>query len=81
MQMLDKIITEAREESNYPRGPNGLYFGFLEEGLIQALNENNQWKERTSSIEGIESQLNMALTGDKKLDFIPYATAFLGFMI
>lgn len=41
MQMLDKIITEAKEESSYPRGPNGLYFGFLEESLISALNENN----------------------------------------
>jgi hypothetical protein len=41
MQMLDKIITEAREESSYPKGPNGLYFGILEENLITALNENN----------------------------------------
>lgn len=41
MQMLDKIITEAREESSYPRGPNGLFFGFLDESLIAALNENN----------------------------------------
>lgn len=53
--MLDKIITEAREESSYPKAPNGLYFGFLDENVINALNENNQWKERTSSIEGIES--------------------------
>ena len=44
MQNLDKIITEAKEESRYPIGPNGLYFGFLEENLIDALNENNQWK-------------------------------------
>jgi hypothetical protein len=41
MQMLDKIINEAKEESRYPQGPNGLYFGFLEEELIEALNENN----------------------------------------
>jgi hypothetical protein len=39
--MMDKMINEAREESSYPRAPNGLYFGFLEEGLIEALNENN----------------------------------------
>ena len=44
MQMLDKIITEAKEESRYPKGQNGLYFGFLDESLIEALNENNQWK-------------------------------------
>jgi len=41
MQILDRIITEAKEESRYPRSPNGLYFGFLEDGLIDALNENN----------------------------------------
>lgn len=81
MHMLDKIITEAREESSYPRGPNGLFFGFLEDNLIEALNENNQWKERTSSIEAIESSLNSAIAGDRKVDFIPYATGFLGFMI
>ena len=44
MQMMENIIKEAKEESRYPRGPNGLYFGFLEERLIDALNENNQWK-------------------------------------
>jgi hypothetical protein len=41
MQMMDNMIKDAKEESRYPRGPNGLYFGFLEEGLIDALNENN----------------------------------------
>ena len=46
MQNLDKIIIEAKEESRYPKAPNGLYFGFLDEGLIEALNENNQWKVR-----------------------------------
>jgi hypothetical protein len=44
MQMLEKIITEAKEESRYPKGQNGLYFGFLDEKVIEALNENNQWK-------------------------------------
>jgi hypothetical protein len=81
MQILDKIITEAREESSYPKAPNGLYFGFLDENLIEALNENNQWKERTNSIEAIESKLNMALSVDKKVEFLPYVTHFLGFMI
>jgi hypothetical protein len=41
MQMMENILKEAKEESRYPRGPNGLYFGFLEENLINALNENN----------------------------------------
>lgn len=44
MQVLDKIIYEAKEESRYPKAPNGLYFGFLDESFIDALNENNQWK-------------------------------------
>jgi hypothetical protein len=38
---LENIIKESKEESRYPRGPNGLFFGFLEEGIIEALNENN----------------------------------------
>ncbi len=41
IQMMDKMISEAKEESRYPRAQNGLYFGFLEESLIDALNENN----------------------------------------
>lgn len=36
---------------------NGLVFGFLEEDLVDALNENNQWKDRTNAMEKIESQL------------------------
>jgi hypothetical protein len=47
MQVLDKIICEAKEESRYPKSQNGLYFGFLEESLIDALNDNNQWKVTT----------------------------------
>ena len=41
MQKMENMIKEAKEESRYPRGTNGLYFGFLEENLIDALNENN----------------------------------------
>jgi hypothetical protein len=44
MQVLDKIINQAKEESRYPKGQNNLYFGILEENLIESLNENNQWK-------------------------------------
>lgn len=36
---------------------NGLVFGFLEEDLVDALNENNQWKDRTNAMEEIEAQL------------------------
>jgi hypothetical protein len=90
MQALDKIITEAKEESRYPKAANGLYFGFLDEAIIDALNENNQWKvshsplikqERTNAIEAIESQLYVILSSDKKVDFMPLSTNFLGFMI
>jgi hypothetical protein len=41
MQKMDSILKEAKDESRYPRGQNGLYFGFLDESLIDALNENN----------------------------------------
>ena len=41
---LDKILYEAKEETRYPKAQNGLIFGFLEEDVIEALNENNQWK-------------------------------------
>ena len=34
---------------------NGLVFGFLDEDTVDALNENNQWKDRTSAMERIES--------------------------
>ena len=44
MQLMENIIKEAKEESRYPRAQNGLYFGFLDETLIDNLNENNQWK-------------------------------------
>ena len=33
---------------------NDLVFGFLEEELVEALNENNQWKDRTNAMETIE---------------------------
>jgi hypothetical protein len=49
--------------------------------LIEDLNENNSWKERSNAIEAMESKLNMALNGDKKVEFMPYATQFLGFIV
>jgi len=36
---------------------NGQVFGFLDEELVEALNENNQWKDRTNAMEQIEAQL------------------------
>ena len=36
---------------------NGLVFGFLDEDVVEALNENNQWKDRTNAMEQIEAQL------------------------
>ena len=33
---------------------NDLVFGFLEEEVVEALNENNQWKDRTNAMEKIE---------------------------
>lgn len=33
---------------------NDLVFGFLEEEIVEALNENNQWKDRTNAMEKIE---------------------------
>ncbi len=30
---------------------NGLVFGFLAEETVDALNENNQWKDRTNAME------------------------------
>jgi len=33
----------------------GLLFGFLEQELVQSLDENQPWKERTQSMDLIES--------------------------
>ena len=35
--------------------PSGLCFGFIEQELISALDENQPWKERTTSMDEIES--------------------------
>ena len=34
---------------------NGLVFDFLDEDIVEALNENNQWKDRTNAMEEIEA--------------------------
>jgi hypothetical protein len=54
----------------------------LKEPQIDALSEKLQWKERTDAIEGIESELNQVLSvTEKKIEFLPFSTAFLGFII
>jgi len=57
-----------------------LFFGFLNEALLEDLNENNSWKERSNAIEAMESKLNATLQNEKKVDFLPYATNFIGFI-
>ena len=43
-------------KGGYPVDPtNDLVFGFLEEDLVEGLNENNQWKDRTNAMEAIET--------------------------
>ena len=55
--------TKARTNKTLTQGglpidaSNGLVFGFLEEDLVDALNENNQWKDRTNAMEEIEAQI------------------------
>ena len=42
-------------KGGFPVDPrNDLVFGFLEEEIVEALNENNQWKDRTNAMEKIE---------------------------
>ena len=62
-------------------GQNGLVFGFLNEALLEDLGENNSWKERSNAIEALESKLNMVLASEKKVEMMPYASQFLGYMI
>ena len=71
---LEEIIQQAKDESRYPLAQNGLYFGFLDDSLLDALQDSNQWKERTNAIEAIESKFNTILNNEKKMDFFPYAT-------
>lgn len=75
-------MIEAKRESRYPTAQNELFFSFLNEQQVDALNESNQWKERTNAIEAIENELNLILSStDKKIDFLPFSTPFLGFII
>lgn len=49
---------KTQTQGGLPIDPNnGLVFGFLEEELVDSLNENNQWKDRTNAMEQIEAQL------------------------
>lgn len=79
----DLWIKEAKPEPKYPRFSNGLLFSFLKDEQVETLtDENNEWKERTAIIESIEVELNLVLaTSDRKMDFLPYATPFVGFIL
>lgn len=78
---MDTLIQEAKQESRFPKAQNGLVFGFLNDALLEDLNENNSWKERSNAIEAVESKLNQILSTERKMDFLPYSTNFLGFVI
>lgn len=55
---LQAIKRRNQTSSGLPiDGANGLVFGFLEEDVVESLNENNQWKDRTNAMERIESKL------------------------
>jgi hypothetical protein len=59
-----------------------LLFAFLKEHQIDSLGESHQWKERSNAIVAIESELNHVLaTTDKRMEFLPFSTAFLGFIV
>ena len=79
----DLWTKEAKPEPKYPRFSNGLLFSFLKDEQVEKLvDENNDWKERTAIIEAFEVELNQVLaTSDRKMDFLPYATPFVGFIL
>lgn len=79
----DFITKEVKPEPKYPRFSNGLLFSFLKDHLVETLSdENKQWQERAQAAETIESELNIVLaTSDKKMDFLPYATNFIGYIM
>jgi hypothetical protein len=49
-------VARSQTQGGLPIDPaNGLVFGFLNEDTVEALNENNQWKDRTNAMEQIEA--------------------------
>ena len=64
----------------------GLLFGFLEPELVQSLDENQPWKERTQSMDLIESHSDQLIRSEKvnspiRVKFCEqYAWDFLGFV-
>jgi len=66
----------------HPRAQNGLLYSFLKDEILANLEEDKQWKERVASIETVEAELHLVLQrSEKKMEFIPYSTAFLGFLV
>ena len=55
-------------------------FGFLSTDTIEALNENNQWKDRTAAMEKIESLLAQQLSSDSESFDEENATEFMAFI-
>ena len=63
----------------------GLHFGFIEQDLITALDENQPWKERTNAMDEVESLTERLILVEKADQSIrmklceKYAWDFLGF--
>lgn len=56
-------------------------FGFLPEHLLEALHENNQWKDRTNAMEAVETLVEGLLQSSQKKSFSSEnATEFLSFI-
>ena len=57
-------------KGGFPVDPrNDLVFGFLEEEIVEALNENNQWKDRTNAMEKIEQLFEQLINSGQKSQF------------
>jgi hypothetical protein len=55
----------------------------LNDETVETLSsEDNQWQKRANSIDQIETELDKVLnSSSKKVDFLPYSTPFLGYII
>jgi hypothetical protein len=70
------------QKPKHPKGENGKLYGFLSEDIVQNLDENQQWKERTAAIEYIDEQLNVMMgNSEKKKQFMPYMSQFLSVIL
>lgn len=61
---------------------NGLLFGFLQEEILNQLDERRAWQDRTAAIEHIDDKLNVMLSDHgKKSAFLPFIGTFLGMIL